>query len=69
VLWNTTQGTGDAAGNAVKFSFSTIAKGKVYVGTQGNKTGGKTSSRTIPGELNLYSLVLNQMTHFSGLSA
>lgn len=33
-LWDSTQGTGNAAGNAVKFSVPVIANGKVYVGTK-----------------------------------
>jgi outer membrane protein assembly factor BamB len=55
-LWNSTQGSGNAAGFAVKFTVPTVANGKVYIGTRGNDT--TTCPATIFGELDVYGLPL-----------
>jgi hypothetical protein len=51
-LWNSSQGSGNALGHAVKFAVPTVANGKVYVGTRGSDV----SSGGV-GELDVYGLL------------
>ncbi len=52
-LWDSTMGTGNAAGNAMKFTVPTIANGRVYVSTRGAGTANDTTT----GELDVYGLL------------
>jgi concanavalin A-like lectin/glucanase superfamily protein/galactose oxidase-like protein/Big-like domain-containing protein/IPT/TIG domain-containing protein len=56
-LWNSTQGAGNTAGNAVKFTVPTVANGRVFIGTRGNDS--TQGSGTVFGQLDVYGLLPN----------
>jgi hypothetical protein len=56
-LWNSTKVSGDAVGNAVKFTVPTVANGRVYVPSRGNDT--TQGGATVLGQIDVYGLKPN----------
>ncbi len=57
-LWNSSTNPANTAGYPVKYTVPTVANGHVYIGTRGNNIGGPDSSTSIPGELDVYGILI-----------